>query len=112
MTAQLTTEPGYKLVYIVSHEAYYRRVVRDREIIVQKAADDGGCAWEFGIREHHNVGIRAKVVDDAFRAFAEIAPLFTALAQQRPRDFTGVRDLLDTLGFVDATERKDPTEEG
>lgn len=105
---QLTTETGYRLCYIVPFEAFYRSVVRDRAITVSKSADGGGCDWEFQIVEHHNIGIRAEIFDDAFRAFTEVAPLFTALAEQRPTSLDDVRALLDAFGLADETERTNP----
>lgn len=108
MTQQLTTEPGYRLEYIVSHEAYYRSVVRERSVTVGKNATEGGCAWEFDVVEHPNIGIKVGIFDDAFQAFAEVAPLFAALAERQPRDLREVRSLLDELGLVDATQRNDP----
>ncbi len=104
----LSTEPGFRLAYIVPHEAHYRNVVTERSVTVMKAADRGGVGWEFEVVEHRGNGIRVEMFDDAFAAFAEIAPLFTALAEDPPGSLDDVRVLLDRLGFTDATQRTDP----
>lgn len=108
MSAPLTTEPGYRLAYIVPKEAYYAHVVFEEAVTVGKFADEGGCDWEFDVVHHPNVGIRAEVFDDAFAAFAEVAPLFAALVERKPRTLQAVRDILDDLGFADQTARESP----
>jgi hypothetical protein len=102
---RLTTDPGYSLNYVVPHEAFYCRVVNDVSVTVQKSADDGGCAWEFSVVEHPRIGIRVEVFDDAFAAFVEVPEFFTALAQSRRSNLDSVREILDDLGFEDATQR-------
>lgn len=109
MTAPLTTEPGYRLAYIVPKEAYYARVVSEEAVTVGKFADEGGCAWEFQVVHHSGIGIRAEIFDDAFAAFAEVAPLFAAFVERKPQTLQTVRDILDGLGFADQTVRESPT---
>lgn len=105
---RLTTEPGYRLCYIVPSEAYYRRVVDRQCVTVSKSADEGGCAWEFDITQQSNIGIRVEAFDDAFEAFTEIAPFFAALATRRPTSLGEIRVLLDAFGLPDVTQREDP----
>jgi hypothetical protein len=115
---KLTTDPGFRLDYIVTDEAWYSRVSGiDRDepsITVSKSADGGfGCAWEFTIADKRKAlggraGVQVQVFDDAFAAFVELAPLFATLAAERPNTLDQVRVLLDELGLVDATERQRP----
>lgn len=102
---KLTTEFGYRLTYTIPHEAYYKSVITDVSIGVQKAADEGGVAWEFSIVEKRNIGLRVEVFDDAWAAFAEIPELFAELARSGRTNLGGVRGILDDLGFEDATQR-------
>jgi len=101
----LTTESGYRLVYVIPQDAWYRNVVTEVSITVSKAADEGGCAWEFSVVEHRDIGIRVEVFGDAFDAFAEIPEFFAELAKVGRTTLDGVREILDDLGFADATER-------
>ncbi len=106
---RLTTDPGYQLTYIATHEAYYARDDQERTLNVVKAADAGGCAWEFNIVDHSErldtAAVRVEIFDDAWQAFAEIPDLFAALAEIGESSLDEVRQILDQLGFTDATER-------
>jgi hypothetical protein len=104
------------LIYTVSHEAWYARhpgIVDQPQIMVSASSDEGGCAWEFGVNEHdfgtgHGRAIRADVFDDAFAAFAQIPEFFAALAAEKIGTLDEVRALLDRMGAVDQTDRRDP----
>lgn len=107
-TEHLTTDPGYRLCYLVPHEAWYKRVVGGQRVTVSKSADEGGCAWEFDIVLVRNIGLRLEIFDDAYAAFTEIAPLFAALAARPPGDLAAVCALLEEFGLPDVTPREDP----
>jgi hypothetical protein len=115
-TTPLTTNPGYRLEYIIGHEAWYadanKMVEPNPYLSVIKAHQEGGCDWELQIIDRSaTIGkpaIQVTIFDDAFAAFAELAPLFTALADQQPTTLGQVRNILDRLGFVDATARTSP----
>lgn len=116
--APLTTDAGYRLEYIVAHEAWYGDAIRsagqtDPQInIVKAVVGGGGAAWEFTITDRsalvNRPAIQVRVFDETFSAFAECAPLFAALAERQPTNLDGVRAILDELGFTDATERVQP----
>ena len=102
-----------RLAYIVSHEAWYARAMPDRqpEMSVMAAAEGGGCAWEFTVREadFENRGQRPVSVtlfDDAFAAFAQIPEFFAALATEDYTTLSAVQALLDGFGAADETDRK------
>ncbi|MER7331774.1 MULTISPECIES: hypothetical protein [unclassified Micromonospora] len=112
---------GYRYEYVVTHEAWYyagtvKEISPHPEIIVHKAALAGGCAWEFTIADYSAKirpgTIRLKMYGESFDALAEIAPFFAALAEDKPDTLDGVRELLDSLGFTDATERIRPARLG
>lgn len=116
-SALLTTEPGYRLEYVVTAEAYWANVHHAADprsaINVSKAAEGGGCAWQFkiadfGVMVDGQPHIQVRVFEDAFPAFVELAPFFAALAERRPSRLAEVRELLDNFGFVDATQRVEP----
>lgn len=117
MTEHLTTDPGYRLEYIVSDDAWYaeanRHVNTDPYLNIAKVADGGGCAWEFQIVDKSRTigqpATRVEVFDDAFAAFAEVTPLFAAIADEHPAALDEVREILDRFGFADATTRVNPT---
>ncbi len=106
----LTTEAGYRPVYHVAHAADYWPRGRGRELWIQKAHVDGGCAWEFGVVEVDNIGVRIGVFDDAWSAFTEIPEFFAELARLgKGGSLTDICRILDDLGFTDATERANPS---
>lgn len=114
---RLDAGPGYTYTYTVTEEAYwwYARRLADRRptLMVAKAADGGGCAWEFTVVHKQftvvdQAVIQVRVFNDGFAAFTEMAPFFAALAEQQPTTLDQVRVILDGLGVVDATERVDP----
>jgi hypothetical protein len=111
MPESLTTDPGYRLEYVLPHEAWYaeahQQISPQPEVTITKAAKGGGCAWEFQLVEYElsDTTIQARIFEDAFAAFVELAPLFTVLAAERPKTLAAARAILDRLGFVDATER-------
>ncbi len=116
----------YEMTYTLPHEAWYAdtfRLGRDpketREIGVVKAAEGGGCDWEFSIVEVEGIGIQVRMFDDSWRATKEIPELFAGLADLAPTivPYAGyanrptlddVRGLLDRLGFRDDTDRDAP----
>jgi hypothetical protein len=99
------------LAYIVSHEAWYARALPDSrpEINVMAAATGGGVAWEFTVEEvdlgSHGPAIRVKVFDDAFEAFAQIPEFFAALAAGQAGTLGDLREILDSMGAADETQR-------
>ncbi len=113
---QLTTDPDCRLEYIVTHETWYadahRKVSPYPEITISKSAIGGGCACEFKLVDKtESIGrpvVQVCMFDDSWAAFAELAPLFAALAAEQPNTFGEVRVMLDEFGFVDATERMRP----
>ena len=113
---QLTTDPGYRLEYIVRDETWYagadRRLDDRPALTVVKSADGGGCDWEFQIKDYtaelREPAIQAQVFHDAFAAYTEIAPFFAALAAERPSSLAEVQGILDRLGFADGTQRTEP----
>jgi hypothetical protein len=116
MTVRLTTDPGYRLEYIVGHEAWYadanKMVDPNPYLGVAKAADEGGCAWEFQIADRTEAigrpAIQVQIFDDAFAALVELAPVFAVFADEGPTTLAEVREILDRFGFVDATARTSP----
>jgi hypothetical protein len=115
MTTTLTTETGYKLAYIDGRAAWYmqRRPQDERDYLtVCKSADDGGVGWEFQVVNYteklRTPALHVEIFDDAWAAFAEIAPVFAALAVERPQTLDAVAELLDRFGFADQTERDQP----
>src|ERR1051325_118731 len=105
----LKAEPGYRYSYIASHETWYADRTRKPALNIVKRAVDGGCAWEFNVVEHAGIGVRADIFDDAWTAFTEIPELFAELARAGHRTMlTEVREILNDLGFEDATERVKP----
>jgi hypothetical protein len=113
----LTTEPGFRLEYVVTAEAYwadtYHAGSPPRAVDVSKAAEGGGCAWQFkivdfGVMVDGQPHIQVRVFEEAFPAFVELAPFFAALAERKPATLGEVRGLLDGFGVVDATERVKP----
>ncbi|MEV2239564.1 hypothetical protein [Micromonospora sp. NPDC049891] len=114
----LNAGPGYTYTYIVAEEAYWWHARRKADprptLMVAKAADGGGVAWEFAVVHKQftvvdEATIQVRVFNDGFAAFTEMPPFFAALAEQKPATLDGVRAILDGLGVVDATERTDPT---
>lgn len=112
MTEQITTDAEHRLEFIIGDEAWYAPANRriDPYISVMKNAAAGGCAWEFVIvdrsRTIERQAIQVKVFDEAFPAFVEFTPLFTALAVEQPNTLDGVRAILERLGFADITPRE------
>jgi hypothetical protein len=117
----LTTDPDYRLEYIVEPESWTAQRFRNltlpgrREplgIHIRKAHRDGSSDWEFTIVDTSaqvgTPGLELRIHDDAFPALTEIPSLFTALGQDQPFSLGFVRRILDRLGFVDATVRTDP----
>lgn len=113
-----TTDPGYRLEYVISHEAWYAQYSPDPDpsITVSKAHHEGGVAWEFSIVDRRRTigkpAIQVKVFDDAFATFTELAPLFRRLAHEQPTTLDEVEVILTELGFVDVTARTDPEAAG
>lgn len=111
----MTTDAGYRLEYIVGDEQWHAETWRtgngdDPTLVVSKSGERGG--WEFHIHDRSAKlqipAVQVRIFDDAFAAFAEIGPFFTTLAAEQPTNLDQVREILDLLGFVDATERQMP----
>lgn len=103
---------GYRLAYTVTHEAWYSqpplsRPPGDRNVLsVSMDNLGGGCAWEFAIDDEIGGGLRVKVYDDGWQAFADVPDFFTALAALgRGALLDEVIEVLNALGFTDATKR-------
>lgn len=95
--------------YIVSHEAWYRSVIKQTEIMVGDYGDGEDCTWEFGIRQVSNIGVRVEIYDDAWKAYTAIPELFARLAElERGSTLDDIRAILDGLGYTDRTERTSP----
>ncbi|WP_328344728.1 hypothetical protein [Micromonospora sp. NBC_00421] len=116
---RLNAGPGYTFTYTVAHEAWWWPARRKADplptLMVAKAADGGGCAWEFAVVHKQftavdQAAIQVRVFNDGFAAYTEMAPFFAALADQQPTTLDGVRAILDGLGVVDATERTNPND--
>lgn len=113
---QLAAEPGYRLTYIVAHQAWWANAARsatgsDPELYVHKESDGGGIAWEFTIVDRSRTigrpSVQVRVFHESFAAFAELAPLFAALAAERPDTLGTVQAMLDRFGFTDVTQRRE-----
>lgn len=92
--------------YYVSHEAwYYTSAIGGPEIMVTARSEDGGCAWEFGVRQVRDIAIRVEVFSDAWAAFAQIPEFFATLAEEGADTLDAVREILDRLGAKDITDR-------
>ena len=113
-----------RLVYIVSHEAFYWAATNDENhvasVTVQREAltDEGehdGCHWEFSI-DWIDLGGKAvpqlAMFDDSWQAFIEpeMVSFFRTLGEWDNQNVTPgkVTMFLDTLGFTDTTERLRP----
>ncbi len=116
MSERLTTDPGYRLEYIVGHEAWYADANKmadpDPYVGVIKAHEEGGCDWEFQIVDRaEGVGkpsLQVQIYDDAFAALVELAPLLATFADERPTTLADAREILDRFGFTDVTSRTSP----
>lgn len=105
------------LAYTVMHEAWYRhRTPADDkpELNISATSHGGGVAWEFHVNEHE-LGLRSPslqlhMFDDSWSAFVQLPELFAALAAGEVATLTDLRGLLDKLGAVDTTERKNPNQ--
>lgn len=100
---------GSRLVYTLGHKAWYAQAngLTSPELTVTAAMGDGGCAWEFMVREH-DLGrderpIRIDVFDDSFEAYAQIPEFFIAVGVLRPTGIAQVVDILSAFGAVDET---------
>jgi hypothetical protein len=109
-----TPPDGYELTYHLCREAWYAQppvgplMPEDRtvvQIVVQRLDGRGGL-WEFAIDEERHGGLRVKVYDEAWQAFTAIPEFFAALAEfGRGTLVDEVVEVLDSLGFRDATQR-------
>lgn len=108
---------GTHLAYIVNQEAWYAvGVLRDQPptVMVQASAkgQGGGVAWDFAVEDGSDLlgkpGLRLKMWDEAWEAFAQIPEFFAALASGEVTTLADLRGLLDSLGAVDETSRVSP----
>lgn len=108
------TGSGYRDEYVVGDEAWYAKACRGIDpkpyLTITRAADGGGCHWEFQV-VRHDVGCRVEVFDDAWQAFTDRPDIFAALAGlgEGGVDFILIREVLDGLGLTDATDRVGPS---
>lgn len=116
--AALTMPEGSYLAYIVCHETGWWSQVDQRNlpddgrpsVDVFAAMPGGGCRWEFAITEFEldRPALRLEIFDEGWEAFTLMAPFFAGLAARGYRagwTLAQVRELLDSLGAVDQTER-------
>lgn len=101
---------GCYLSYIVVHEHRYPDPLEKRPSIGIQATDrEGGAAWEFEVIEDKipgtSISLLLNMWGDAFPAFIDAAPLFDALAAREAGTLAELRELLDTFGAVDRTDR-------
>lgn len=102
------------LDYVIPKQAWYREVVvRDKpEISIRASSRGGGCAWEFAVVEHENIGVQLRIFDDAWAALNDVPEFFAALAAAgQGTTLDDVRDILHEMGAVDGTERSRPSTE-
>lgn len=105
----MTIEDPYVMAYTVGAESWHRQPGSNPDIMISKLHPDGGCDWQFPIRQVSDIGIRAEIFDDAWHAFAEVPELFATLAALGgDATLNDVRATLDHLGYVDTTERTRP----
>src|ERR1051326_1861388 len=101
---------GYTLTYIVQAEAYYAHVVKEPGLsVVLRYDDEGGCRWEFQVKPYDfctSKAVQLQIFEDAFEAFAMIPEFFEEIRQQKPNSLAEVRQILDGIGAVDATDRR------
>lgn len=110
--AVCTAPEGYRLAYVLTGEAWYSqppltRPPGDRNVLmISMDSLGGGGRWEFAIDDEAGGGLRVKVYDDAWQAFADVPEFFTALADLgRGALLDEVVEILDRLGFADTTKR-------
>jgi hypothetical protein len=124
MTATTITMPaGTHLAYTIYHETYWwhgllrnagrHLLPNDGQPCVQISASakgqGGGCDWEFSVVEidlGHRKALRLGIFDEGWEAFTLMAPFFAGLASGEYPTLGDVRELLDSLGAVDETERE------
>lgn len=114
---EITMPEGTHLEYTVYAETYWwQQLSRETRPnggrpCVQMAAganEGGGVKWEFGVVEHdlgRAPALKLSIYDEGWEAFTCMAPFFAALASGEVRTLADVRNLLDSLGAVDKTER-------
>lgn len=107
-----TPREGYRLSYALTRDAWYSQpplsgVPGDHNVVmVAMDTEGGGAAWEFAIDDEPGGGLRVKVYDEAWRAFVDVPEFFAALADLgRGALLDEVVEILDRLGFIDATKR-------
>lgn len=112
VSPRCTAPNGYRLAYVVTHEAWYSqppltRPPGDRNVLAVSMDNlGGGCAWEFSIDDEVGGGLRVKVYDDGWKAFVDVPEFFTAVAALgRGALLSEVIEILDSLGFTDTTKR-------
>lgn len=103
---------GYRLSYTLTRQAWYSQppligTPGDRNVVmVAMDTTRGGAAWEFAIDDEPGGGLRVKVYDEAWRAFADVPEFFAAMAALgRGALLDEVVEILDSLGFTDITKR-------
>lgn len=113
-----TKHEGATAAYVVTHEAWYSGAIGDRQEVMAGMyypEDSGsGCTTgEFAFRQHSDIAVRLEVFSDgwdALRVMDEEFGLLRAIAAlDEGATLDDVVGALSALGFVDLTERRDPS---
>lgn len=119
-TSAITMPEGTHLAYTIYHETKWwseldkntrpnegRRCI---QVAASAKGQGGGVRWEFGIVEYNldRPALCLEIFDEGWEAFGLMAPFFAELAASGYRagwTLAEVRELLDSLGAVDETDR-------
>jgi hypothetical protein len=120
--AAITMPKGTHLAYTVYHETHWWRgslrlsgrqsLPNEGQPCIQVAASakgqGGGVRWEFSVVEVDlgQKALRLDIFDEGWEAFALMPAFFAGLAAGGVETLDDVRELLDSLGAVDETERE------
>lgn len=105
---------GCSLTYYLPHEAFYAAALAEAGLqddapfmFISAAYPNGSREWEFRIEQSTLAGgtVRLLMFAEAFEALHRIRPFFDLLVDQCPATLDAVRELLDSLGATDTTER-------
>lgn len=113
-----TAASDYRYTYVVTGDAWYTDHLPDaaeqrRQLMIQRHAVNergysNGVAWEFSVIQYDLSGptLQIRLFHDSWDAFADIPELFEALRVRSPRTLRDLRGVLDDLGLIDITERR------